>query len=123
MAEKIGFLGLGIMGRGMARNLIKAGFDVTVWNRTAARMDEFVQAVAKAGPPAEAVARTLGVAHGMVPQLPVGPKRPSPGPWACRPAVRVPIRVKSTICRASATAAATSVPWISSTASSSTGRC
>lgn len=34
---KYGFLGLGIMGRAMAANLVRAGFDVTVWNRTAAR--------------------------------------------------------------------------------------
>lgn len=40
MAERIGFIGLGIMGRGMARNLLKAGFSVRVWNRTPARMDE-----------------------------------------------------------------------------------
>lgn len=36
--ERIGFIGLGIMGRSMAANLLKAGFEVTVWNRTAARM-------------------------------------------------------------------------------------
>ncbi len=40
MADRIGFIGLGIMGRGMVRNLLKAGFAVKVWNRTAARMDE-----------------------------------------------------------------------------------
>jgi len=40
MSERIGFIGLGIMGRGMARNLLKAGFAVRVWNRTANRMDE-----------------------------------------------------------------------------------
>jgi 3-hydroxyisobutyrate dehydrogenase len=38
--ETIGFIGLGIMGRGMVRNLLKAGFSVLVWNRTASRMDE-----------------------------------------------------------------------------------
>jgi len=32
---KIGFVGLGIMGSAMAENLIKAGFHVTVWNRSA----------------------------------------------------------------------------------------
>jgi 3-hydroxyisobutyrate dehydrogenase len=42
MNEQIGFIGLGIMGRGMVRNLLKAGFTVRVWNRTAARMDELV---------------------------------------------------------------------------------
>ncbi len=40
MTERVGFIGLGIMGRGMARNLLKAGFPLRVWNRTAARMDE-----------------------------------------------------------------------------------
>jgi 3-hydroxyisobutyrate dehydrogenase len=43
MAERIGFIGLGIMGRGMVRNLLKAGFPVRVWNRTASRMDELAQ--------------------------------------------------------------------------------
>lgn len=34
---KYGFLGLGIMGTAMATNLVKAGLDVTVWNRNAAK--------------------------------------------------------------------------------------
>jgi len=42
MSEKVGFIGLGIMGRGMVDNLMQANFDVTVWNRTASRMDAFV---------------------------------------------------------------------------------
>lgn len=33
--QNIGFIGLGIMGTPMAKNLIKAGFKLTVWNRTA----------------------------------------------------------------------------------------
>jgi glyoxylate/succinic semialdehyde reductase len=32
--QKYGFIGLGIMGSAMAANLVKAGFDVTVWNRS-----------------------------------------------------------------------------------------
>ncbi|HJV35523.1 NAD(P)-dependent oxidoreductase [Geomonas sp.] len=32
--ERYGFLGLGIMGSAMAKNLLKAGFNVTVWNRS-----------------------------------------------------------------------------------------
>jgi 3-hydroxyisobutyrate dehydrogenase len=40
MAERIAFLGMGIMGSRMARNLRRAGFDVVVWNRTRARADE-----------------------------------------------------------------------------------
>jgi len=49
MGEQIGFIGLGIMGRGMAANLLKAGFSVCVWNRTASRMDTLVDAGAQAG--------------------------------------------------------------------------
>lgn len=37
-SEKLGFIGLGIMGLSMARNLLRAGFPVRVWNRTAAKM-------------------------------------------------------------------------------------
>ena len=59
MTEKIGFIGLGIMGGGMAHNLLKAGFDVTVWNRTAVRMEPLVAAGAKAGSsPADVVAQS-----------------------------------------------------------------
>jgi 3-hydroxyisobutyrate dehydrogenase len=49
MSERIGFIGLGIMGRGMAHNLLKAGFSVRVWNRTASRMDSLIEAGAEAG--------------------------------------------------------------------------
>ena len=38
MNESVGFIGLGIMGRGMAHNLLKSGVDLTVWNRTAEKM-------------------------------------------------------------------------------------
>jgi len=41
---KIGVIGLGLMGRPMAMNLVKAGHSVTVWNRTASRADELVNA-------------------------------------------------------------------------------
>lgn len=34
MSERIGFIGLGIMGRSMAANLVAAGHDVLVWNRS-----------------------------------------------------------------------------------------
>ncbi len=59
MTEKIGFIGLGIMGGGMAHNLLKAGFDVTVWNRTAVRMEPLIAAGAKAGSsPADVAAQS-----------------------------------------------------------------
>jgi len=57
MDEKVGFIGLGIMGRGMAHNLLKAGADLTVWNRTASKMGDLVSAGAKtAGSPADVAA-------------------------------------------------------------------
>ncbi len=59
MSERIGFIGLGIMGRGMALNLLKAGFALCVWNRTASRMDELVTAGARAGrDPADVAAQS-----------------------------------------------------------------
>lgn len=45
---KIGFIGLGQMGSGMARNLVKAGHDVTVYNRTHSRAEEFAKQGGKA---------------------------------------------------------------------------
>jgi len=56
--EKIGFIGMGIMGAGMARNLIEKGFDVTVWNRTASRMEPLIEAGAsRADSPADVARR------------------------------------------------------------------
>ena len=45
----VGFIGLGLMGRPMVANLLKAGFAVTVWNRTASRMHPLVELGAIAG--------------------------------------------------------------------------
>ncbi len=52
---KVGFLGLGGMGRAMARNLIKAGHSLTVYNKTQSRAEELAPLGAK-------VARTPGQA-------------------------------------------------------------
>jgi 3-hydroxyisobutyrate dehydrogenase len=38
--DRLGFVGLGIMGTGMANNIISAGHTLTVWNRTAAKADD-----------------------------------------------------------------------------------
>lgn len=54
---KIGLIGLGLMGRPMGMNLLKAGHPLTVWNRTASRADELVAAGATlAKSPREAAA-------------------------------------------------------------------
>lgn len=59
MSERIGFIGLGIMGQGMAANLLKAGFELTVWNRTITRMQDLVARGAHAGAsPADVAARS-----------------------------------------------------------------
>ena len=44
---KIGFIGLGIMGSGMVGNLVKAGHEVTVWNRSADKYADAEKAGAK----------------------------------------------------------------------------
>lgn len=43
-SRKIGLIGLGLMGRPMGMNLLKAGHSLTVWNRTPSRADELVAA-------------------------------------------------------------------------------
>ncbi|MGH3145831.1 MAG: 2-hydroxy-3-oxopropionate reductase [Rubrobacter sp.] len=43
MAEKVGFVGLGIMGSAMARNLAEAGYELVVHNRTRARAERLAQ--------------------------------------------------------------------------------
>lgn len=51
---RVGFIGLGNMGLGMANNLLKAGTDLTVWNRSPQKVEEFVSRGAKrASTPAE----------------------------------------------------------------------
>ena len=53
---RIAFLGTGLMGTGMVRNLLKAGYGVTVWNRTATKTDPLadVGAVVATSPAAAA---------------------------------------------------------------------
>jgi 2-hydroxy-3-oxopropionate reductase len=55
-AQKIGLIGLGLMGRPMGMNLLKAGHSLTVWNRTASRAEELVAAGAKLAKSPEEVA-------------------------------------------------------------------
>ncbi|GGG92999.1 NAD(P)-dependent oxidoreductase [Silvibacterium dinghuense] len=44
---KIAFLGLGAMGSRMAKNILDAGFELTVWNRTASAAEDLVKAGAR----------------------------------------------------------------------------
>jgi predicted dinucleotide-binding enzyme len=43
MLTKISYLGLGTMGGGMAPNLSKAGYELTVWNRSAEKCESFAR--------------------------------------------------------------------------------
>src|SRR5260370_20208233 len=86
MTERIGFIGLGVMGRPMARHLLTAGYPLTVFNRSRPPIDELASIGARAahlprevaeqsdmvitmlpdGPDVEAViVRPDGIQHGM----------------------------------------------------------
>lgn len=66
----LGFIGLGVMGAAMARNLIKAGFPVTVHNRSRGKVDELVRDGARDGGSPAGVARASDVALICVPDTP-----------------------------------------------------
>ena len=70
MSHTVGFIGLGLMGKPMARNLVKKGFSVVVHNRSRGAVEELVnEGATAAGSPAE-VART---ARHIITMLPDGP--------------------------------------------------
>jgi len=62
MADIIGFIGLGVMGRPMAKNLLKAGFSLVVHSRSQGPVDDLVAAgAARASSPAEVARRTTRI--------------------------------------------------------------
>jgi 3-hydroxyisobutyrate dehydrogenase-like beta-hydroxyacid dehydrogenase len=61
MAQKIGFIGLGIMGDPMARNVVTAGFDLLVFNRTAEKAAPHEKLGAKMASSPKAVAESVDV--------------------------------------------------------------
>ena len=63
---KVGFIGLGIMGRPMALNLLKGGFDLTVWARRAESMAPLLEAGARGAAGAAEVAAGCDVVFSMV---------------------------------------------------------
>jgi 2-hydroxy-3-oxopropionate reductase len=70
MAQVIGFIGLGIMGRPMARNLLKAGCPLVVHNRSRGAVDDLVKAGAKAGTSPRDVAAQCDILITMLPNSP-----------------------------------------------------
>jgi 2-hydroxy-3-oxopropionate reductase len=67
---KIGFIGLGIMGKPMAKNLLKAGYELVVYDIIAAPVKEVVTAGAKAGTSPKDVATKSDVIITMLPNSP-----------------------------------------------------
>lgn len=68
--DTVGFIGLGVMGKPMAKHLIKAGFSLAVYNRSRGAMDELVAAGAKAATSPADVARHATVVITMLPDTP-----------------------------------------------------
>ena len=66
MAEKVAILGLGTMGAGMAANLLKAGFSLSVYNRTAAKAQPLIEAGARFAPTPAQAAKDAGVIISML---------------------------------------------------------
>lgn len=70
MAEKVGFIGLGIMGKPMAKNLLEAGHELVVYNRTTEKAEELAgDGATVAGSPKE-VAEQSDVIITMLPDSP-----------------------------------------------------
>jgi len=70
MSRRIGFIGLGIMGLPMAKNLLKAGHELVVYDLSAKRVDELVSAGAAKGESLGDVAARSGL---IITMLPDGP--------------------------------------------------
>ena len=67
MAERIGFIGLGLMGKPMAHHLLTAGYTLTAYNRSHAAIDELVGAGAKAATTPREVAEQSDIVITMLP--------------------------------------------------------
>ncbi len=70
MKTKVGFIGLGIMGKPMAKNLIKAGFTLVVHNRSRMAVDELVKLGATAAGSPREVASSVDTIITMLPNSP-----------------------------------------------------
>jgi len=68
--KRIGFIGLGVMGRPMALNLLKAGYPMVVWNRTRSKMKPLLEAGAEGADSPREVAEKSDVVITMVTDSP-----------------------------------------------------
>jgi 3-hydroxyisobutyrate dehydrogenase len=67
---KVGFIGLGVMGKHMAVNLVRAGFSITVWNRTKSKINELIKMGAVAAESPKNVAEKSDIIITMVSDSP-----------------------------------------------------
>ena len=67
---KVGFVGLGIMGKPMAKNVLKAGYEVTVYDFNEATLEEMKQSNAKVAASNKEVAEKSDVIITMLPNSP-----------------------------------------------------
>lgn len=67
---KVGFIGLGIMGRPMSKNLLKAGYDLTVLDYNESAVKELVALGASSAPTASEIAKQCDVVVTMLPNSP-----------------------------------------------------
>src|SRR5688572_27070496 len=70
MTETVGFIGLGVMGRPMARNLLKRGYALLVHSRSRPPVDDLVDAGAQAAQTPADIARHV---RRIITMLPDGP--------------------------------------------------
>lgn len=70
MTMRLGYIGLGLMGKGIAHNLLKAGFPLTVHNRSRPAIDELVAAGARAADNPRGVAEASDVVLTSLPDSP-----------------------------------------------------
>jgi 2-hydroxy-3-oxopropionate reductase len=70
VVDRVGFIGLGIMGKPMAKNLLAAGFDLTVHSRSPGPVEELVAAGATRASDPAAVASASDITITMLPDTP-----------------------------------------------------
>lgn len=67
MSEKVGFVGLGIMGKPMARNLMEAGYDLIIYNRSRDKVEDLVSEGAEAAESPKEIAEDATIVFTMLP--------------------------------------------------------
>ena len=70
MAEKVGFIGLGIMGKPMAKNLMEAGYELVLYNRTLEKAEELAEDGAEVAVNPREVAENSDIIVTMLPDSP-----------------------------------------------------